>query len=275
MLGRTRVDLKLLGPLARGGVKNVLLFARRVEGRREAVLLSRQPALAGVVDLGGEAGGRGDVRGGVELDEGRPDEEAFDVQRGQRDEVRLLVARGRGDGEDGVSDLLNVDGLGEGGLLGIVTLEMNAGWEIGDAVGGSGWVMAVIARLSAREACREARRYAASPDLLAYELCGAGVILPLAQEQLAQERVQGLLLVAVLLAAGSVLLLQGGEEPLENQHGTLLRIGLLGGGGEDGGVLAPVGAVLGEGDAGEDERRCGQAGQVAVEGGDGLEAARA
>lgn len=108
------------------------------------------------------------------------------------------------------------------------------------------------------------------PDLLANEFRGAGIVLPLAQEQLAQEWVQGLLLVAVLLAAAGVLLLQGGEEPLEHQHGTLLRVGLLCGRGEDGRVLAPVGAELGQGGSGEDERRGGQAGEVAVEGGDGL-----
>lgn len=110
------------------------------------------------------------------------------------------------------------------------------------------------------------------PDLLAYELCRTGVILPLAQEQLAQERVQGLLLIAVLLASAGILLLEGGQEPLQHQDGALLGVGFLGGRDEDGWVLAPVGAELGEGGARQDERRRGQAGEVAVEGSDRLRA---
>lgn len=115
------------------------------------------------------------------------------------------------------------------------------------------------------------RRDLSLPDLLADELCRASVILPLAQEQLAEEGVQRLLLVAIFLAAGSILLFQGREEPLEHQHGSLLRVGLFGGCGEDGRMLTPVGAVLGQGDAGEDERRRGEARKVAIEGGNGLD----
>lgn len=114
------------------------------------------------------------------------------------------------------------------------------------------------------------RRRFFSPDLLAYELCNAGIVVPLAQEELAQKRVQGLFLVAIFLAACGILLLQGCQEPLEHQHGALRRIGFLCGRSENSRMFAPVGAVLGQGDAGEDEGRRGQAGQVAIEGGDGL-----
>lgn len=108
------------------------------------------------------------------------------------------------------------------------------------------------------------------PDLLADELCRAGVIFPLAQKQLAQKRVQRFLLVAILLASAGILLLESGQEPLQHQNGTLLWVGLLGGRGEEGWVLAPIGAELGEGGARQDKRRRGQAGQIAVEGSDRL-----
>lgn len=140
------------------------------------------------------------------------------------------------------------------------------------AVAGGWWLGIVLAGMSL---FRRARRLGSfSPDLLAYELCRAGVILPLAQEQLTQERIQGLLLVAVLLASAGILLLEGGQKPLQHQHSPLLRVGLLGGRDKGGWVLAPVGAELGEGGAGQDEGRRGEAGEVTVERSDRLEERR-
>lgn len=78
------------------------------------------------------------------------------------------------------------------------------------------------------------------PDLLTDELSSAGIVLPLAEEELAEERVQRLLLVAILFAAAGVLLLQCAEEPLENEQGALGRVGLFGRRSEDIGMFTPV-----------------------------------
>lgn len=108
------------------------------------------------------------------------------------------------------------------------------------------------------------------PDLLAYELRRTSLIFPLAQEEFAQERIQGLLLVTVLFASAGILLLESRQEPLQHQNRTLLWIGLLGGRNKDGWVLAPVGAEFGKGGARQDKGRRGQAREVAVKGRDGL-----
>lgn len=63
-----------------------------------------------------------------------------------------------------------------------------------------------------------------TPDLLTDELSGASLIDPLAQEQLAQEGVEGLLLTAELLVTRGVLLLEGAQEPLEDEHAALLLV---------------------------------------------------
>jgi hypothetical protein len=65
-----------------------------------------------------------------------------------------------------------------------------------------------------------------TPDLLTNELGGAGLVDPLAQEQLAEERVERLLLATELLVTRSVLLLEGAQEPFEDEHATLLLVGL-------------------------------------------------
>ena len=88
---------------------------------------------------------------------------------------------------------------------------------------------------------------------------------PLADKQLTQERVEGLLLTAQLLATAAVLLMQGGEEPLEDEESPLFGIGLSARSDEDGRVLSPVGRVLGERGGGQDERRGGQGGEITVE----------
>lgn len=105
---------------------------------------------------------------------------------------------------------------------------------------------------------------------LAHILVHILVTFPLAKKQLAQERIQRFLLTAQFLAAAAVLLAQGAEEPFQNGQGTLLRVGFLGGGDKQSGVLGPVGRVLCQGSTGEDKGRCGQRGEVAVEGGDRL-----
>lgn len=273
MLGGALVDLEGLCPDAGDVVGDVLLLAGGVDGGDDGVLLAREPALARVVDLGGEAGGGGDEGGALELDEGGAEDEALDVQGGEGDEVGFLLAfLGGGDGQDGVADLLDVDCAGEGGLLGVVALEVDAGWEVCDGVGCCWRVVAVGVFLvkNACLVCGMSTRICILPNLLADELRGAGLVLPFSEEELAEEGVEGLLLVAVLLGAGGVLLLEGGDEPLGDEQGALAGVGLLRGGGEDGGVLAPVGGELCQGGGGEDEGRRGQGGEVAVEGGDGL-----
>lgn len=172
------------------------------------------------------------------------------MQRGEGDKVGLFFARGGRDGEDCVADLLDVDGFAKGCLLGIVAFEVDAGGKVRNAVRCGGRMVALWETcVSAVCAYLLTTTPDVLPDLLTYELRCTGFILPLAQKQLTQERVQGLLLIAVLLASAGILLLEGRQEPLQHQDGTLLWVGLLGGRDEDGWVLAPVGAELGEGGA--------------------------
>jgi hypothetical protein len=130
------MDFKVLGPLTRDVVQNFLLLASRVEGGRERVLLSRDPALAGIVDLGGVPGGGGDVRRALQLDKRRSEEEAFDVKSGKGDEICVCWPTSRvGDCQDSVSDLFDVDRLREAGLLRVVALKVDTGRDVRDAVG--------------------------------------------------------------------------------------------------------------------------------------------
>lgn len=66
-------------------------------------------------------------------------------------------------------------------------------------------------------------------------------------------------------------MLKSGKKPLQDKHGALGRIGLEGGGRQDRRVSGPVGGEFGERLGREDERRGRERGEVAVEGGDGLE----
>lgn len=61
-----------------------------------------------------------------QFDIGRAGDQGFDVEGGQGDEVGLGLIRGvgRGESEEGVADLFDVDGAGEGRLLGVVALEL-------------------------------------------------------------------------------------------------------------------------------------------------------
>lgn len=84
------------------------------------------------------------------------------------------------------------------------------------------------------------------------------VTLPLADEQLSQERVQRLLLATKLLATTAVLLVKSTEEPLEDQKSTLRGIGFLGWCDKDGGVLGPVGRVFSQGGGRQNKGRSSQ-----------------
>jgi hypothetical protein len=108
------------------------------------------------------------------------------------------------------------------------------------------------------------------PDLLADELRCACLVLPLAQKQLAQERVQRLLLASQFLAATRVLLLQRADEPLKHQQSALRGVLLGGGCDEYGGVFGPVRRELGERLGGEDEGRRRHGREVAIERGNRL-----
>lgn len=100
------------------------------------------------------------------------------------------------------------------------------------------------------------------PDLFTDQvgLADLRVTLPLSDEKLSQEGVQGLLLAAELLATAAVLLVKSTEEPLEHQEGTLRGVGLLGWSDEDSRVLGPVGRVFSEGGSRQDKRWGGQGG---------------
>lgn len=137
-------------------------------------------------------------------------------------------------GQDGVANLLDDDGALEGGLLGIVPFQLHAGRLVPDAVGRSGRVVA---------------------DLLGHERRLARRVGPGAEEQLSEEGVQRLLLVAKLLAPAGVLVLERGEEPLEDDGSAPGRVGLTDGLSEDGRVGGPVGRELRERLRREDEWR--------------------
>jgi hypothetical protein len=162
---------------------------------------------------------------------------------------------------------LDVDGSLEGGLLRVVALQLDAMLAVPDAVSGHGWMMTEHVALANRA---QAYRSVPVPDLFADELCRACLVLPLAQEQLTQERVKGLLLAAKLLAATGVLLLERADEPLHHEHGTFGRVLLSGRCDEYGRVFCPVRREFGERLGGEDEGRRRHRREVAIEGGDRL-----
>lgn len=99
--------------------------------------------------------------------------------------VRLL-ARRVGNGQNGVPNLLDIDGAREGGLLCIVALEVDAGGDVRDAVCSRRWMVAVPGNQGLAHALLEqvithgCCLYA--PDLLADQLGGSRLILPLAKK---------------------------------------------------------------------------------------------
>lgn len=91
------------------------------------------------------------------------------------------------------------------------------------------------------------------------------IAIPLANKELSEERIQRLLLATQFFAAAAVLLAKGTEEPSQNSERSLLRVGFLCWGDEQGGVLSPVGRVFGQRGTRKDEGGCGQGREVAVE----------
>lgn len=135
------VDGECFGPLAFDAEERVFLGRGCLEqGRGEGVLFPGQPAPAAVLDFGGVPAGGLDVGVAVELDEGRAAVEAFDVQRGERDQVVLVEGV---DVEDCVPDLLDYDceRPGHGGFLSVVALQVDAVLFIPDAICCDGWVV--------------------------------------------------------------------------------------------------------------------------------------
>lgn len=116
---------------------------------------------------------------------------------------------------------------------------------VANRVGSGRGMVAVVSSVG----CGTMRKYSHTPNLFTDQesLSHFGITRPLADEQLSEERVQRLLLTTEFLATAAILLVQSGEEPFENQEGTLLGIGLLGWCHENGWMFSPVGGVLGEG----------------------------
>ena len=148
------------------------------------------------------------------------------MERGESDKVVLVVLV---DVENGVTNLLDVDGSTERGLLSVVTLETDTVLLVPDAVCGDWGVMARL--VVRRDGVWVLELY--TPDLLTDELSGTGLVNPLAQEQLTQERVEGLLLATELLVTRGVLLLEGAQEPLQDEHAALLLVGFGSGSDQD------------------------------------------
>lgn len=111
------------------------------------------------------------------------------------------------------------------------------------------------------------------PDLLTDQPCRALDALgpvPAGEEELSEEGIEWFLDAVFLVAAGVLLLLEGGEEPFQDQQGATLRVGLCGRSDENGGMFGPVGRELNHGLGGEHEGRGGDVGEVAADGGNGL-----
>ena len=104
-----------------------------------------------------------------------------------------------------------------------------------------------------------------SPDLLADEPSLArALFLPAGEEELAEEGIQGLLDAFFLIAAGVLLLLQGGEEPFQDEEGTFCRVWFGNWRAEDARALGPVGWELGGGLGAKDEGWRGDVGDIAA-----------
>ena len=97
------------------------------------------------------------------------------------------------------------------------------------------------------------------------------IIGPVAEKELAEERVQRLLLTAQLFTAGTVLLAKSAQEPFHDQGRTLLGAGFLGRGDEQVGMFGPVGRIFDQAGGGEDKRGSGKGPEISIEGGDCLQ----
>lgn len=137
---------------------------------------------------------------------------------------------------------------------------------IRDSIGSGGWVMAVEPVSDVVLLRGEYLRH-----LFRDQLGRASVVLPLSEEELSQEGVEGLLLISVLLTPAGILLLQGGKEPFQDQQGALLRVWLFGWRHENRGVFCPVGGKLDQGLGRENKWRSSQRRKVPRERGDGFQ----
>lgn len=133
------LDDKVAAPLALGSVDDILFATVGVHCGGEGVLLATDPTLTAVIDLASVTSGRDDVRALLELDVWRTGDETFNVERGESDKVVLVELI---DVQDGVTNLLDVDGSTERGLLGVVSLEADTVLLVPDAVCGDRWVVA-------------------------------------------------------------------------------------------------------------------------------------
>ncbi len=138
-------NLKLLIPLSCDGIEDILLFISWVHCSSEAVLLARHPATTAIVDLTGIAGRRGDVGLVVQLYEWSSEDEPFDVQIRKGNEVFFPKSWER---IDGVTNLFDMDGRGEGSLLRVVSMQVNVMLFVSDSVGGDWWMVALEGKVS-------------------------------------------------------------------------------------------------------------------------------
>lgn len=126
LLGAGILDREGIGPLAVDGVEGLLFaFVGLVEACGEGVLLSAEPALTGEIDLGDVAAGTCDLGGLLQLHKRRAVDQRLDVQIWEGNQVFfLLISAGRGERVQSVTNLLHLDGAGEGGFLGIIALKL-------------------------------------------------------------------------------------------------------------------------------------------------------
>lgn len=139
VLDRESIHLMLAGvfddegirPLSVNSIQRLLLALVFLEkDGTEGVLLATQPALARVVNLRHVASAAGNASRLLQFDKRRSVDKGFNVQVREGDQVPLLLRRivlirtRRSEGQQGMSDLFDLDGAGEGCLLGIVSLEL-------------------------------------------------------------------------------------------------------------------------------------------------------
>lgn len=179
------------------------------------------------------------------------------MQVWESDQVCLVVFGYR---EDGVSNLLDVDCSGEGGLLGIVSLEVDTMFFIVDMVGRYRRMVTIEYLLDILTFQRTRNH---KPDLLRNQLRRPSSIHPLPKEQLSQKGIQRFFLISKLLTATSILLFQRTKEPLQYQQSALLRIGFVSWRDENRRVFRPVRGEFHEGGGGQDEWRGSQGREIA------------
>ena len=85
LLAASFIDDEPLVPLTFDGVQGVFLLALGEKCGREAILLPRNPALAGIVNFGNVAAGGGDVSCFTEFDEWAAVNKTFDMNIGESD----------------------------------------------------------------------------------------------------------------------------------------------------------------------------------------------